>query len=263
MLISDAQAVYYGDTDIYKVYLGDTVVWGISYLTSENNTTDGGYTIGTSVNKATATTQKKTLAAYLPGNADFDAVRKYWTDWGDDIFDSWGFFYIYDPEQNNYLALNMPDMEENDGVISEDDFIFNGRTFTVKYGYPVQGIFKIDISVDDRSKDFQFGFDGNLGSDGTTINSVLSQEYTIDGQDYNLYYNYNYQGANPPEKFYTYFVPYELSKNKDSRTYTRHLYSTDNLAMYSVPVRRGLTVYIAKQADVKDWVINDLQVGID
>lgn len=263
MLISDAKAIYYGDTDIYKAYLGDTLVWGLSYITSQNNTTDGGHTVGSAVNKTTATAQRKTLAAYLPGTLDFDAVRKYWTDWGDDVFDSWGFFYIYDPEQNNYLAVNMADMEEDDGVISEDQFLFNGRTFTVRYGYPVQGIFKIDISVDDRTKDFQFGFDGNLGSDSFTINSVLSADYTLNSESFKLHYNYNYQGTLPSEKFYTYFVPYEPSKNKTTRSYTRQLYSTDNLAMYSVPVRRGLTVYVAKQADVKDWIINDLQIGVD
>lgn len=261
MLISDATAIYYGDTDIYKVYLGDTIVWGLSYIRSKENDTSGGYTVGTLVNKETATTNKTTFAAYLPGNTDFTANRKYWRDWGDDIFDAWGFFYLYDPEYNNYLAVNLPNMEEADGTISQDDFVFNGRTFTINYGYPVQGIFKIDIVVDDRSKPFQFGMDGNLGSDGTTINSVLAQNYTLNDQDFKLHYNYNYQGANPSEKFYTYFVPYEPSKNKDTRSYTRYLYSTDNLAMYSVPVNKGLTVYIAKQADVKDWVINDLQLG--
>lgn len=262
MLISDARAVYYGNTDIYRVYLGDTIVWGLSYITSNNNLGDQGLTVGTVVNKQTAQTQKKTLAQYLPGTTDFDAVRKYWTDWGDDIFDSWGFFYLYDPQQNNYLALNMTDMEQPDGVISEDQFLFNGRTFTVNYGYPAQGIFKIDITVDDRNSDFVFGMDGNLGSDGSTINNILAADYTLNGQDFKLHYNYNYQGTNPTEKFYTYVVPYEPQKNKTTRSYTRYLYSTDNLSIHSVPVKRGVTVYISKQADVKNWVINDLNLDL-
>ena len=262
MLIDDARAIYYGDTAVYKAYLGDTLVWGLSYLTSEGNTTDGGYTIGDSVNKTTATASKTTLSAYAPGGS-FTANRKYWTDWGDDIFDGWGFFYLYDPNEDNYLALNMADMEEADGVISQDEFTFNGRTFTVNYGYPVQGIFKIDITVDDRDSDFVFGMDGNLGSDSSTINSVLAADYTLNDQSFKLHYNSNYQGTYPPEKFYTYFVPYEPSKNKTTRSYSKYLYSVDNLSLYSVPVKRGITVYVAKHNDVKDWIINDLQLGIE
>jgi hypothetical protein len=262
MLIDDAVAIYYGETDIYKVYLGSNVVWGISYLTSQENVTAGGYTIGDAVNKTTAIANKTTLSTYAPG-ASFTASRKYWTDWGDDIFDSWGFFYIYDPQVGNYLAINMANMQEADGVISQETFSLNGRTFTVNYGYPVQGIFKIDVIVNDRDSDFIFGMDGNLGSDSATINSVLSQDYSLGGQDFKLHYNYNYQGTNPPEKFYTYFVPYELLKNKTTRSYTRHLYSTDNLSLYSVPVKRGITIYVAKHNDVKNWIINDLQLGIE
>ena len=262
MLIDDARAIYYGDTGIYRVYLGDTLVWGISYLTSKGNTSDGGYTIGTSLLKSTDTANKTTLGRYAPGE-DFTAERKYWPDWGNDIFDGWGFFYLYDPNEDNYLALNMSNMQEADGVFSQDDFIFNGRTFTVTYGYAVQGVFKIDISVDDHASDFIFGMDGNLGSDTATANAVLAQEYTLDGQDFKLHYNRNYQSTLPTEDFYTYFVPYEATKNKDTRSYVRYVYSTDNLSIYSVPVKRGITVYVAKQNDVKDWIINDLQLGIE
>lgn len=262
MLISDATAIYYGDTPIYKAYLGENLVWGKTYITSKNNLSDGGYTVGTSVNKTTATANKTTLSIHAPGPS-FTLSRKYWTDWGDDIFDGWGFFYLYDPAYNNYLALNMANMQEADGVISQDQFIFNGKTYTVKYGYPVQGIFKIDVKADNHTDDFVIGFDGNLGSNGSTINSILSQSYTLEGQSFKLYYNYNIQSTVPAEKFYTYFVPREADQNKNVTSYTRILYDIDNLSLYSVPVKSGITVYVAKQTDVKNWVINDLQLGTD
>jgi len=261
MLISDATRIYYGDTEVYKAYLGDNLVWGQEYITSQGNVTSGGYTVGASVDKATGTGVWETAAQYLPGTNSFEASRKYWPDWGDDIFDGWGFFYIYDEDSNSYIAANMESMQEADGVISQDQFILNGRTFTVEYGYPVQGIFKIDISVDDKDKNFVFGMDGNLGSNGSTVNSNLAANYTIGGEDFKLHYNYNYQGTRISEKFYTYFVPYERSKNKTTRPFTKYLYSIDYLSIHSAPVRAGLTIYISKHNQISDWIINDLQLG--
>jgi len=263
MLISDSTALYLGSTPLYRAYLDEEIVWGIKYLQSDNVTSANGFTVGTFADKTFTTSNRTTLAAYLPGNTDYTAARSYWTDWGDDIFDSWGFFYIYDPAFNNYRAIVLTDMDSADGVQNTATFSLNSRTFTVKYGYPVQGIFKFDISVNDKNKDFIFGFDGNLGSNGTTINSNLAADYTLNDQSFKLHYNYNYQGSNPSEKFYTYVVPYELSKNKATRSFTRHLYNIDNLALYTAPVKRGTTIYVAKQNYVKDWVINDLQIDFD
>ena len=261
MLISDALAINYGTTAITKVYLGDNLVWGTKYLTSENKTTAGAFTIGNTVDKTFTTANRKSLAAYIPGNFDFEAVRSYWPDWGDDIFDGWGFFYIYDVIANNFRAVVLPNMNSADGVQNTATFSLNSVTYTINYGYPVQGIFKIEVISSDRSREFIFGLDGNLGSNSTTINSNLAQDFSIGGQSYKLHYNYNYQGAVPTEKFYTYFVPYELSKNKETRSFTRYLYNVDNLSIYSAEVRRGITVYIAKQVDVRDWIIDDLQIA--
>lgn len=263
MLILDATAIYYGNTSMYKAYLGDNVVWSIEYLRSENNTTAGEFSVGTVVDKTFTAANKKTLAAHLPGNTDFQASRSYWTDWGDDIFDSWGFFYIYDVVANNYRALVLTGMDSADGVQNTQTFSLNGITYTVKFGYPVQGIFKFDITSSDRNREFVFGLDGNLGSNGTTINSNLLQNYTLSGQDFSLHYNYNFQGSLPSENFYTYFVPYERSKNKNTRPFTRYLYGTDNLAIHSVALKKGVTVYISKQNDSRNWIINDLEIASD
>jgi hypothetical protein len=263
MLISDATAIFYGNTAIYKAYLGEDVVWGIEYLKSQNITAAGEFTVGTSVDKTFSTANKKTLAAYLPGNTDFEAPRSYWTDWGDDIFDAWGFFYIYDVVSNNYRAVVLTGMDSADGVQNTQTFSLNGITYTVKFGYPVQGIFKFDITSSDRNREFVIGFDGNLGSNGTTLNSNLLQSYTIDDESFSLHYNYNRQGSLPSENFYTYFVPYERLKNKSTRSFQRYLYGVDNLALHSVALKRGVTIYISKQNDSINWIINDLEIASD
>ena len=261
MLISDAKAIYYGSTEIEKAILDGEIVWGKTYLRSKNTLSDEGFQIGTVVTKDGSTANWTTRAPNLPGNTDLVAVRSYWQDWGDDIFDNWGFFYLYDPEFNNYRAIVLNDANFNaaDGVISTQTFTFNSRVFTFKYGYPVQGIFKFDISVNDN-KTFQFGFDGNLGSNGFTVNNLLSHDYTLNGESFRLHYNNNFQSNLPSERFYTYFVPYEKERNKTSSPYVRRLYNIDNLALYTVPLRKGVNIYIAKQADTRDWVINDLKL---
>jgi hypothetical protein len=263
VLISEATGIYYDNKSIYRAYLDESIVWSLEYIRSQNKTITDGLSVGTIVNKTFDTANKKTLAAYLPGNVDFEASRSYWPDWGDDIFDSWGFFYLYDVVENNYRAIVLTEMDSADGVQNTATFSLNGVTYTVKYGYPVQGIFKFDVTSSDRNREFVFGFDGNLGSNGTTTNSNLSQAYTLEEQSLNLHYNYNYQGSLPSENFYTYFVPYERSKNKSTRPFVRYLYGTDNLALHSVGLKKGVTVYISKQNDSKDWIINDLEISSD
>lgn len=260
MLIDNAESIYYGTQVISKAYYDNEIVWGKNYLTSKNNNTVDGYTVGGVIDKSNDTANWETQGAYLPSVGDFRAVRRYWNSWGDDIFNAWGFPYVYDPAANNYRALSLNSLSSADGTFNNEAFTFNSRSFNVDYGYPVQGIFKIDISTLDTLP-FQLGFDGNLGSNGTTINNLLQHNYTLGGESLTLHYNYNYQGANPSEKFYTYVVPYEINRNKSTRSYIRHLYNVDYLSIYSVPLSAGVTVYLSKQADVKDWIINDLQVG--
>lgn len=260
MLIDNAQSIYYGTQVVTKAYYDSEIVWGKEYLTSQDNTTVDGFTVGTVINKANDTSNRKTLGAYLPSIGDFTAVRRYWNNWGDDIFNAWGFPYIYDPNSNNYKALSLSSLSSSDGVFNNESFTFNSRSFSIDYGYPVQGIFKIDVSSLDTLP-FQLGFDGNLGSNGTTINNLLQHNYTLDGENLTLHYNYNLQGSNPTEKFYTYVIPYEVNRNKSTRSYIRHLYDVDYLSLYTIPLSAGVTVYISKQADVKDWIINDLQIG--
>jgi hypothetical protein len=96
---------------------------------------------GTAVQKMEPTNYT-TRAANLPGDTDMISVaRSYWQDWGDDIFDSWGFFYLYDPEFNNYrgIVLNETNFNAADGVISTQTFTFNSRTVYYQIWLPCPG----------------------------------------------------------------------------------------------------------------------------
>ena len=261
MLIDQARAMYLGATEIVKAYLGSTLIWSrpVPVLKSSNVLTAGSYTVGTSVTKDMTSASRNTAAAYTPNNAGLSSTRSYWQDWGNDMFDGWGFFYLFNPSNSQYISMVLSDTNNPDGEIVTQTFTNGGRTFTVKHGFPVQGIYKFDISANDEL-DFQFGMDGGLGSDVNTVNTNYSYDHTDSGESLKLYYNYNVQSNLATEDFYVYVVPYEIDKNKDVRPYNNYRYSTDNLAIYTKPLKKGVTVYVAKQNDVKDWIINDLVI---
>jgi hypothetical protein len=262
MLLSQAESVFYGQTEVNKLYVGSSLVWSKIeklFLLSNEYLGNQGLIVGNPVNKNMASATRTTAAAYVPGPEQLRTLRSYWQSWGDDIFNGWGFFYIYNPATGKYLSPVLQQINQADGIISTETFTLDGRVFTIKHGYPAQGIYRINVTVNDNL-DFIFGMDGNMGSNGSTSNMNLSQQYQKAGQNLTLHYNYNVQASVPSEKFYTYFVPYEQEKNMSTRPYLRFIYNTDNLAMYSTPVKNGINVYFAKQNDVKNWVINDLQL---
>ena len=262
MIIDDARRMYLETVEIFKVYLGSSKVWEkpIPVLKSSGTTASEGLTVGASNMKDMTMTSTNyfTDASYLPGSNDLDSRRTYWADWGGDIFDGWGFFYIYNPATGNFLSPLLTDINNANGYIAEETFSLDGRTFTVRHGYPVTGIYKFDISVDDYEP-FVFGSDGGMGSNGGTVNEDRTYVSNIDGEEVTIYYNYNVQITNPLEAFYSYWIPYVVSEGI-SKTYTDHIYEVDHLAIYSKQVTRGITVYMAKQNDVKQWVANDLSI---
>lgn len=261
MLINDARKLYLGSNPIDKAYLGSNLVWElpVPILTSRGLTGNQGLTVGTTIIKDMGTGSKTTSGSYTPNGQTLSTNRVYWSDWGNDIFDNWGYFYIYDPQNNSYISPILNPLNTADGVITTQQFSANGRTFTLKFGYVATGIYKMDVSVADNYP-FVFGMDGNMGSNISTQNYDYSYAYTKDGESLNLYYNYNVQLTIPNEAFYAYFAPYEVDKNKATRPYQKFVYDTDNLAMYTVQLRKGMTVYFAKQNDVKQWIVNDLQL---
>lgn len=267
-LLSTSTA-YVGTSPVQKMYWGSTQVWPTTayLIKSKNNTTAGGLTVGAAIAKdmASATRPSSAVIAYPGTSAPPLVTAQRWADWNDDIFDNWGWFYLYDPATNAYYSPILSPVNAADGTITTQTFSAFGRTFTIKHGYPVQGIFKFDISVAD-SLPFYFGGYGDMGSDSGTVNTNLTQSYTLGGNTYTLYYNRNVQTGSALELLYSYVIPYETSLN-NTITYNKlssgpgtHSGLLEVFSIYTKSVKYGVTVYFAKTNDVKNWIINDLQV---
>ena len=266
--MSNAAAAYVGTDAVSRMYYNGSIVWPDQtyYIKSKNNITAGGFTVGIAITKdlASATRPANTHIIYPGPTAPPLVTAQRWADWTGDIFDNWGWFYLYDPATSAYYSPILSPTNAADGTITTQTFSAFGRTFTIKHGHPVQGIFKFDISVAD-SLPFFFGAYGDMGSDGQTTNTNLTQAYTLDGANYTLYYNKNMQTGSTSEIFYSYVVPYETDLNT-SITYNQlssgpgtHSGAQEVLSIYTKSVKYGVTVYFAKTNDVKNWVINDLQ----
>jgi hypothetical protein len=229
------------------------------YIVSADKTDTGGYTVGGVITKDMQIGNFNYNGLGTPNGQSVSLTASNWSDWNGDIFDSWGYFYLYDPTSNNYLGLQFNTVNLPDGVFDTQVFNFNGRTFTITQGYPVQGIFKFEIRVNDNLP-FRFGEAGNMGSDGSTVNIDQSYNYTLEGTNLTLWYNENYQSNNIIERFYSYYIPFNINQNA-TKTYVDYIEGSDNLYLYSVECNNGITVYHSKQNDVKQWVVYDLKFG--
>ena len=248
-----------GGTDA-KNWLTTNGYWSsyFQFIISAEKTDTGGFQVGATISKDMGSSSLSYPANGLPDSNPQTISADYWDDWGDDIFDNWGYYYLYNPATTNYLGLSFNTKNQADGTFATQSFTLNGRNFTITQGYPVQGIFKFEIRVDDDLP-FVFGEGGNMGSDGSTVNVDQTYNYTLNGVNLTLFYNENYQNGNPNERFYSYFIPFVVDEN-NTKTYVDYL-EGDNLYLYSRECTRGLTVYHSKQYDVKEWVVYDLEFG--
>lgn len=249
-----------------------------TFIRSKGNISSEGYTIGGTVTKdmdnSNYTDQfdpNNYQTQFFPGMADFidsnivvgdkdsgDRLNSsYWNDLGNDVFDDWGYFYIYDVESGKYYFPLINPQNQDDGVLSTQTFNVFDSTFTIVHGWTVQGIFKFDISVN-TNKAFRFGAYGNMGSDGDEDIQALTQEFTLGGNNLNLYYLKHAESGDSNEILYSYFIPKNVAQN-NSITYEFYNDSDDNNIM-SKEFTNGLIVYFIKKNDVKDWIINDLEL---
>lgn len=247
-------------------------------LESKNILTDQGFTIGGEPDKDMANQgyteefdPNSYQSEFFPDMANFidsnivagdkaeedRLIASYWDDLGNDVFDDWGYFYLYDVDSGKYYFPLISPQNQDDGIITTQVFNTFGRTFTIKHGWTVQGIFKFDISVND-SKPFRFGAYGNMGSDGDEFTEDLTQAYTLSGNDLTLYYHHHAESGDSNEILYSYFIPKNISENI-SKTYDAY-YDSDDMSIVSKEITSGLLVYFSKKNDVKNWVINDLVI---
>lgn len=254
-----------------------TVVIG-PLLRSKDTTTAGGFTIGGEVDKDMDNDNytdefdpNDYQGDFFPGMADFTDANivagdkdesdrlnaSYWDDLGNDVFDDWGYFYLYDVASGKYYFPLISPQNEDDGTLTTQTFEAFGRTFTIRHGWPVEGIFKFDISVTDDLP-FRFGAYGNMGSDGDEVTDNLTHSYTPSGTTQTLYYHFHSEEDDENEILYSYFVPKKIAEN-GAQTYDVY-YDEDDMSLMSKEVTGGLIVYFSKQNDVKEWVANDLEV---
>lgn len=250
-------------------------------LQSKNNITSEGFQIGGEVEKDMGNNDytaefdpNNYQTDFFPGMADFinenivegdkaledRLIASYWDDLGDDVFDDWGYFYIYDVSTGKYYFPLINPQNQDDGVLTTQTFsaFQEGRVYTITHGWAVQGIFKFDISVNDDSA-FRFGAYGNMGSDGDEIVENLTYNYTIGSTNLTLYYHRDQESGDDIEQLYSYFIPKLISQNS-AQTYNVY-YDPDDMSMVSSEVTNGLIVYFSKSNDVKEWVANDLAIN--
>ena len=214
-------------------------------------------------------------AVLFPGMADFidanivlgdkvdagDRLRaSYWNDLGNDVFDDWGYFFLYDVEAGKYYFPLLTPMNLDDGVMTTQTFnIFSELSFNITHGWREKGIFQFNITCTDSNFAFRFGAYGNFGSDGDEDDYDMTASY---GAGKTLYYHHHAEQGSPYEILYSYFVPTKdsdnLAKTYDSRYDPE---DTDNNSLISKIVKEGIKVYFSKQNDVKEWVINDITTG--
>jgi hypothetical protein len=259
---------------------GLVVLSGEKLISSKDTITDGGFTIGGSVTKDMGIEDYRDEFDPANNQSIFpDMVQitvnnivagdkteenrlnaSYWNDWGNDVFDEWGYFYIFDVNSGNYYFPIISPQNLANGVFTTQNFFAFGRTFTIRHGWCVQGIFKFDISFDDDAP-FRFGAYGDMGSDGDEVTSQMSYQYDINGTPLTLYYHFHSEESDSSEIFYSYYVPKVVSEN-DTQTYEVY-YDGDEMHMRSKEVTKGMIIYYSKQYDVRDWVINDLETSGD
>jgi len=186
----------------------------------------------------------------------------YWSDLGNDVFDDWGYFFLYDVQAGKYFFPILSPINQADGVMTTQSFNtgFGELNFTITHGWRAKGIFMMNISCSDENFAFRFGAYGNLGSDGDEDDYDMTAKYGVTGKT--LYYHHHAEQGDDQEILYSYFVPYNDVDNA-VKPYAS-LYSpenTDDNSLITKSVTNGIKVYFSKENDVKDWVITDLLDG--
>ena len=243
------------------------------FLKSQGLTGAQGFTLNTiAPTKDMAVFNSNTTipSGYNPytGNQLVLTRRLYWHDWGGDIFDAWGHWYIFNPANNTFEIIEPASTNFNkaDGVFSTDTLTLHSKTFKVVHGWAAQGIFKMDIAcTSDETFQFALGHYGNMGSDGATQNS----DRTHSASWGTLHYNHNNQ-SNSQEFFYVHVIPKKKADNDtfsiDSTGLFTAVFGSDNLAIWTGAFTHGFTCYYIKGSNnttgsMADWVANDIAIS--
>jgi hypothetical protein len=187
---------------------------------------------------------------------DIRLVASYWSDLGDDVFDNWGFFYLYDVTRGKYYFPLIHPQNQGDGVLTTQTFNVFDRVFTIEHGWVEQGIFKFDITVNDNLP-FKFGSYGNMGFDSNRITENITKTYQIGNESRVLYYHHNGQIHKDVEQLYSYFIPKNALENIE-RPYDVYYIDDDDKSIMTKELTTGVIIYYSKTNDVNKYIIKQL-----
>ena len=199
-----------------------------------------------------------------------------WSDWSNDIFDTWGRWYIYDTSTGLAEHIQLGTQNGPDGTVYTETQTHHSKTFTIIHGWVVEGIFKVDVECSDDTFQFSIGMYGNMGADGGNTNS--DHQYTASWGK--LSYNFNRDGA-ISDPLFIHFIPKQVTFNAgitlSGTNFTTNLNTgtvgaTDNMYVWSDPLKIGAIMYFVKalpavgadasltieQRSMAEWVANDI-----
>lgn len=217
-----------------------------------------GTTVGASVNKDMAFHTISMGTAYSPFSSTVSLSPAYkWNDWGGDIFDGWGNFWIC-PNTNvsQCVSLNFgSNMRGSDGTMYTNTQSVTGLgTITMRHGWAAQGIFRLEVTSTSTTP-FRVGMFGNMGSDSNTLHYPYISTSASWG---NLRLLKNQQQGSTTEIFYLYHIPKNESDNDAGVKYTAGKSGNDNIFLYTDALTNGHNFYFAKTNDVSSWVKADI-----
>src|SRR6056300_1419495 len=182
---------------------------GVNGLSGMKSTAPGVNTGRSNSDVIPAGSNPKTSGTLTPTGSRF-----YWSDLGQDIFDEWGRWYIYNPADQTASHIQFGTLNGPTGTVFTEIQYHVGKTFTIKHGWVARGIFKLDVECEDPTFSFSIGMYGNMGSDSTTEN-LDKMEQAPWGT---LHYNFNRTNSGSAintDPFYTYLIPKQRSFNDD------------------------------------------------
>jgi hypothetical protein len=242
---------------------------GVNGLSGMKSTAPGVNTGRSNSDVIPAGSNPKTSGTLTPTGSRF-----YWSDLGQDIFDEWGRWYIYNPADQTASHIQFGTLNGPTGTVFTEIQYHVGKTFTIKHGWVARGIFKLDVECEDPTFSFSIGMYGNMGSDSTTEN-LDKMEQAPWGT---LHYNFNRTNSGSAintDPFYTYLIPKQRSFNDDivlsGTNFTSKLNTVtsgsagDDLAIWFDTLQVGATMYFVKGASgnittssMVNWVANDI-----
>lgn len=193
-----------------------------------------------------------------------------WNDWGHDVFDGWGHWWVGSQTNSNlhsfipFNTLNGPDGT----VYTETGITLAGETFAYKHGWVGQGVFKLDLTCT-SSTNFQFivGHYGDMGSDGNHSTGVNASPNTLPGStNRNLYWFTTSQSGSGTEVFSVYCIPKVIAQNTGSWNASRFYYGMqgspqDDLHLWVDSITHGITFYYAKSTNFLSQVQSDIETN--